>query len=599
VNDRGVDSLPGPDTNRFRVGLLLLLLGATMLLFPALGAAPFERAEIYFMDGARSMVERGDYLVPHYMNQPFFDKPPLTYWLMALSFQLFGFEPGAARLVPALATLGTLLATVWLGCLLFDRRSALAGALVLTTTVVFVAFGRVAMSDMLLAFWTTLSMALAVSALRAPHLAWPVAALGAALGLGFLTKGPVALLLPGLGLALLLWQRRAAVRSLSGKALAVAALVFAVAGFGWFVVLLARLGWGPLEYFFLHENLERFAGDTYDDGRTAWYYLVTYLGEGLPWSLVLPAALARDLRRGPPQPGRDGARLLAAWVGLMLVPLSLSRGKLDYYLLPLYPAVSLIVGRYLARPSWGSWERVWGRVVLIAIGAGLALLLVLPTPLPDPWLPGPAARVALWVAVAGSAVAVLALASRPTPRRVLRLLSAVPATLFVISAAFFLPAFRSAQPNARIVEDVAREHRYRADARVVVCQGAARAQRDILFHVRVPVAHRCELWSFAASRYPYMILATKDERASVGRGNDLRHIASYDYVPADALTLRGLTPWPTTRRTIQWPRGSASGNGRRPCACWIWPACRTPHPSRQPRASFGSPSSISRCDPGP
>jgi 4-amino-4-deoxy-L-arabinose transferase-like glycosyltransferase len=433
---------------------------------------------------------------------------------------------------------------VWLGCLLFDRRSALAGALVLTTTVVFVAFGRVAMSDMLLAFWTTLSMALAVSALRTPRSAWPVAALGAALGLGFLTKGPVALLLPGFGLALLLWQRRAAVRSLSGKGLGLAVLLFAVMGFGWFVVLLTRLGWDPLEYFFLHENLERFAGDTYDDGRAAWYYLVTYLAEGLPWSLVLLAALARDLRRVPQEPGRDGARLLAAWVGLMLVPLSLSRGKLDYYLLPLYPAVSLIVGRYLSRPSWSRPERVWGRVVLCAVGAGLVLLAVLPTPIPDPWLPGPAARSALWVVVAGSAVAALVSASRPTPRRVLGLLSAVPATLFVIVAAFFLPAFRSAQPNARIVEDVAREHRYRADARVVVCQGAARAQRDILFHARLPVAHRCELWSFASSRYPYMILATEAERVSLARGEGLRLIESYDYVPADALTLRGLTQFP-------------------------------------------------------
>ena len=57
-----------------------------MLLFSSLGQAPIERAEIYFLDGARSMVERADWLVPYYRGEPFFDKPPLTYWLMALAF---------------------------------------------------------------------------------------------------------------------------------------------------------------------------------------------------------------------------------------------------------------------------------------------------------------------------------------------------------------------------------------------------------------------------------------------------------------------------------------------------------------------------------
>src|SRR6266850_1355875 len=155
---------------RYMTIWLLPLLGiltlAAVLLFPGLGASPIERAEIYFLDGARSMVERQDYLIPYYRGQPFFDKPALTYWLMAASFQTFGLTLAAARLVSVLVALLALTSTVWLGVQLFDRRTALYGGIILSTTLGFVSFGRLAMSDMLLTLWSTLAMALAVAAFR-------------------------------------------------------------------------------------------------------------------------------------------------------------------------------------------------------------------------------------------------------------------------------------------------------------------------------------------------------------------------------------------------------------------------------------------------
>ena len=137
------------------LGLALPLLALAVLL-PGLGAAPLERAEIYFVDAARAMVERGDYLVPYYRGEPFFDKPALTYWLMAGAFRVLGFHLAAARLVPAVAAVLVLATTLWLGRLLFGARPALIGTVVLATTGAFLAFGRIAMSDMLLTLWTLL-----------------------------------------------------------------------------------------------------------------------------------------------------------------------------------------------------------------------------------------------------------------------------------------------------------------------------------------------------------------------------------------------------------------------------------------------------------
>jgi 4-amino-4-deoxy-L-arabinose transferase-like glycosyltransferase len=512
--------------------------GFAALLLPNLGVAPLERAEIYFLDGARSMVERADWLVPYYRGQPFFDKPALTYWLMAASFSTFGFTAAAARLVPVLAALGVLGATVWLGTLLFGRRSALLGGLVLVSTLAFAAFGRVAMSDMLLTLWSTLAVAFAVRATRDGS-GWPIAALGAVLGLGFQTKGPVAILFPGFALLVLLWRtRRDLARLRRPVPLIVGAVLFSLFGLAWFGGVFWRLGWGPLEYFFLRENLERFAGETYDSGRSPLFYLVAYLAEGLPWSLFLPLAIRRLWRAEGEE--RAASRLLGLWVLLMFVPLSLSRGKIDYYLLPLYPPLSLLLGRFFAGRGFDAFEGAWSRAALFLLALGLGLLPLARSAVAPEWLPGPSATLLVGgIAVAG-ALACLASASRPRPDRVLAVLSATAAAVFLGLVTLFLPAFWSAQPNAEIVADVRRERLYRPDAQVVACSDPSRAERDLLFHARVKVVTRCDLWGLVPSRAPFLFLLSPAERASLASVPGFREVSVHRFLPATVLTLDGL-----------------------------------------------------------
>ncbi len=513
--------------------------GLLALLLPCLGLGPLARAEIYFLDAARAMVESGDWLVPHYEGKPFFDKPILSYWLMAVAMEAFGVTPAAGRLVAVLSTLGLVCATVWLGTLLFDRRSALAGGVVLATTLAFLSFARVAMSDMLLALLSTVAVSLAVLAYRpgAPRFVVPL--LGAVAGLGFATKGPIAVLIPGVAVLLLLfhWRRH----PIPGGAVGIAAgaAAFIVLGFGWFVLVYQRLGVDPLVYFFLRENLQRFAAPTYDIGRPAWFYLPAYLAEGLPWSPFLPIALARLLASPDPHT-KSVARFVSLWPLLVLVPLSLSRGKIDYYLLPLYPAVSLLIGRYLAATDWSRLDRAWARVVLLAQAAALFFLLGRPPQVPPEWLPGPLGRVAIVAVLAGGALALLATALRPVPRRVLLAPAAVVAAAWLCVVVFFLPAFSASQPNAEIVRDVARERLYRPDLRMAYCSDPTRVRRDVLLEVRLAALTECDLWSLAGSREPFLLLVTPAEDASFRVNPHYRHIASYRYLPADALTFGGL-----------------------------------------------------------
>jgi 4-amino-4-deoxy-L-arabinose transferase-like glycosyltransferase len=485
------------------------------------------------------MVESGDWVIPRYEGQPFFDKPILSYWLMAGAMGWLGPSAGAARLVPVAASIGVVLATAWLGTLLFDRRSALVGGLVLATTLAFLSFGRVAMSDMLLALWTTLAVALAVLAYRPGAPAWTVPWLGAVAGLGFATKGPVALLVPGLAVLLLMWEHRRRPAPGGRLPLALGAVAFGLLGLGWFALVYRRLGPGPLVAFFFRENLDRFAGEAYDVGRPFWFYPPAYLAEGLPWSPLLPIALWRLLR------SREGdeahrTRFLAVWATLVLVPLSLSRGKIDYYLLPIYPAVSLVIGRYLSAVPWKRADQAWATLVLVVEAAALVLVLALPPRIPDEWLPGAVPRALLVAVVAAGAIALLAAGVRPTPRRAAAALASLVAAAWLVIVVSFLPAFAAAQPNRAIAADVARERSYRSDLRMAFCSDPTRVRRDVLLHVRLAAFSECDLWSLAGSREPFLLLATPAQDASFRVDPRYREVARYRYVPANALTLGGL-----------------------------------------------------------
>ena len=186
----------------------------------------------------------------------------------------------------------------------------------------------------------------------------------------------------------------------------------------------------------------------------------TYVAAGLPWSLLFPLAAWRGARRGG---------FLLLWMGLMAVPLSLSRGKIDYYLLPLLPAASLVIGSHLAAP-WDRADRAWARAALIAFALIALVPAALQPRIPTDWLPAWPAQVAL-IALGGGRRpgrgpgrgATLTFAGWPPCSR------AAPRPRFALLAGAFLPAFRDAQPNAAVVTDVQRERAWRPDAELAAC----------------------------------------------------------------------------------------------------------------------------------
>lgn len=315
------------------VGLFLWRLGHPGLMDPDEG----RYAEI-----AREMLLLRDWLIPRLNFLPYLEKPPLGYWLTALSFAVFGLKEWAARLPPALAALAGLYLAYGLGRALGGERQGYWGALVLATSSGYLIMGRLLTLDMTFTFFLNLGIALGYLALsRKREPLWPWAF--GALALAVMVKGPVALVLAGLmGLAGALLQGPQALRTLVRPR---CWALLAVLVLPWFGYVAWR--YPPFLGFFLWEHhVERYLNGTHYHAEPWWYFGPVLLAFFLPWTGLLPWVLGH--RAGSDSRDRW---FLILWAGLVLAFFSFSRGKLAPYILPALLPLALLVGQELAAIS--------------------------------------------------------------------------------------------------------------------------------------------------------------------------------------------------------------------------------------------------------
>jgi dolichol-phosphate mannosyltransferase len=364
---------------RFWVGLVSLALVVGLLVLPRRSFPLFEPDEGRRAEIGREILVNGDWVICTLNNQPYYDKPPLFHWLLALSFTFFGTNEAAARLVPALATLLTVLATFMLGRRLVGHRAALLGTLALTLMVGYGVTGRLVGMDGTLTLFVTVAVLAAHEALEGPRVRWGWWCLAAGCcGLGALTKGPVALVLLALPLVPHVVLNPALVRPRLGHYLVFFAIVGAVVA-PWLILVLVR---DPqlLYEFLIYHNVQRFtAGIAHEE--SWWFYLPVLAVACLPWSPLLPFCLGHLMRGTESAQRRRPLGFLLLWgLGCVLF-FSLSRGKLPLYVMPALPAFALLTGWYLEQVLWSgavgrAWQLVRGavpRLMLVILGASWAV----------------------------------------------------------------------------------------------------------------------------------------------------------------------------------------------------------------------------------
>lgn len=367
----------------FRAALTLSLLAAILFL-ARLPCGLLEPEEARYAEIPREMLLTGRWLTPVWQGENYLHKPPLLYWLIMLSYTLFGVHDWAARLVPALAGVATVLVTYSWARPVLGRRRAWAGALVLLLTARFVYLQGMIVFDGLLCLWATLSLALGHIALRGRFTWRSWLGSAAACALGIMTKGPVALALVAPPL-LCLYFVSAARRKLRppdttprfrSLAASYAAALLLLAG-PWFVYLAFEHPDAAADFFWLH-HVRRFV-DPIDHAEPWWFFLPSLAVGTLPWGLF---TLRRPARR-------SGAFWLAASWGLLFF--SLSGCKRAVYVLPVLPPLAIALGAQACRTRWlfsaGYWtRRGW------TLGAGTFLCLLAGTLF---WLPAYHARYGL------------------------------------------------------------------------------------------------------------------------------------------------------------------------------------------------------------
>ena len=378
------EHLNQPEGHWLRDSLFLLILFGFLFLI-GLGSAPLiDPDEGRYAEIPREMLLKGDFITPTLNYVKYFEKPPLLYWVNAGSMAIFGQNEFAARLPSALSGLFTVLLTYLAGRRLFNRRTALASALMLGSCAAFLLQSRIILTDMLLTFCLSAALFSFLLAVRAEQRqrATFYRFFFICCGLAVLTKGLIGIVLPG-GIIfwyLLLGRRWHLLREIpwiSGL------LLFAVVTVPWFILVSLANPEFP-HFFFIREHFQRYTSTIHRRSQPFWFFLPILLLTMLPWSFFLPKSLAKAWQQ------RDSSKgttlFLLVWPMVIILFFSLSSSKLIPYILPTFPPLVLLVANRLTahwhtrKPDYTLAQALLAAILLLT-GTALALLPLMT------WLP--------------------------------------------------------------------------------------------------------------------------------------------------------------------------------------------------------------------
>ncbi len=357
--------------------LALLALVWALLCLPNLGGPSlWDIDEGNNATAGYEMYRSGNLVLPTFNSKLREDKPALLYWLQIAAYRTFGTNEFSARLPSALAALLALLATYELGRQMFGKRAGLLAGLVLATAVAFSGAAHFANPDALLTAFNVLTLLVFWHDYRRNATGW-LALTGVTTGLAVLAKGPVGLVMPtAITHLFLLWRRQWL--NVLDRRLTWASLLFAIVALPWYVMVTLETKGEWLLLFWQKHHAARMTTPLENHGGPPYYYLLVLIGGLAPWSIFFGVAgwhAWRHLSR-PPEGKGEGARpavqFLLCWMAVYLVFFSIVRTKLPNYVLPIYPAVALLLGFFLDRWRRGLVE-VPGWVVRLSMGCLAAL----------------------------------------------------------------------------------------------------------------------------------------------------------------------------------------------------------------------------------
>jgi 4-amino-4-deoxy-L-arabinose transferase-like glycosyltransferase len=369
------------------VALLVLLVASILPYFIDLGGSSiWDANEAFYVETPREMLQSGDFISPTFNYQPRLNKPVLSYWIVAGFYKLFGVSVGVQRLPIALAALAMIVAALLLAWAAGNLEAGLWAATGLAVAPRLVMFGRRIFIDIYISMFMALTLTFFALAERYPERRRLFLLLMyACVGLGVLTKGPVAAVLPALVFGIYLGVHRD-LRRITEMMIPIGLVIVLAIVVPWYAALYHRYGWTYITSFIVGENIARYTeGLGVEQRRGLSFYLPVVFSDSFPWSLCLFGAAALwladwRLRRGlktPPYLPEDVAfrirTLLWLWILVIVVFFTFSAAKQDLYIFPIVPAVAALAGLFVARRDATGLSPLPGTLRATAAAIGLLL----------------------------------------------------------------------------------------------------------------------------------------------------------------------------------------------------------------------------------
>ena len=340
-------------TKRLATAVLMVL--ALSILFGDLGSIPLRFDEAIYADISKEMVERGEWLTPHWNTSVWFEKPPAYLWITGLLFKLFGINEFWARFASALSALGVLLLAFLIARRIYNESAGLFAVLILLSSQMFVYDGRLGTTDMML----TLCIMLAVYAyLRSDdnERFWLLASASCALAL--MVKGAAGLIAPAVIFIATITDRRF-FSILRSRWFWLGIMVAALIAVPWHLLMYRQHGNAFVSGYLSRHVLNRATTNVNQFNRDYGFYFSVLKNFFSPWAFILPFALIF---------ARRPRSFVVLILGLMVfVGYTLVQTKFQWYILPAIPAFAIVTGAFFTRFTQAGTQIKLGVVALALI----------------------------------------------------------------------------------------------------------------------------------------------------------------------------------------------------------------------------------------
>lgn len=351
-----------------------LMVFTAMVLFFNLGNWEVtESSEARYAQIGKEMMESGDYMHPTLMGIYHYHKPPMTYWITAWAYEIFGVSSWSARFFLQLAVLLQIGLVYLIGQKIFrEDKKAFYSAMLYAAFPTVIISGRALTTDAYLAVFVLAAIYFWLAFIQ-ERKNFQLILFYLMLGLGFLTKGPVVLIVP---IVLIIFQKIFQKERLGPIGVHLLGItLFLVVGLAWFILLFLE-DRQFLDYFVFKHTVERFASNTFKRSQPFWFYFAVVIGTAFPWMLMIVGKAKSILSTSS-----AFTKVLLAWVIVPLVFFSISKSKLILYILPVYPGIaflSIALWMGLSAKSQLKWDRVQFYFQMLLLSAAAMAPLIEP-----------------------------------------------------------------------------------------------------------------------------------------------------------------------------------------------------------------------------